>query len=302
MKEAYILELKEALINVGCDDYSVLAKYKNFYDLGIEAGMTEKEVEAKLGSPTEIAKKHSKEAFYEEVTPEIDENNIYDDIKIKVDINVDNKEAYAMENNEKKPFMKISVLSDDINIDYADITEPEITIEDYKDSCFEVSNNNDGIIIKAKKKLLKGSSDIDIKLPRGIKFSEVLIATKSGDVFTADLDADKISLDSLSGDIECGNIITKNVRIHTASGDLNCCTIETNSADITTISGDLEFDGIKSKICNLKTVSGDIRIDDVVTDQLICQTTSGDIDISTAEYKTKVVHTVSGDVSINENN
>ena len=64
MKETYLNNLSKALDSVHAKNKDeILKKYEKRYDFGLESGLSEEEIESKLGNPSDIAREYRDDNF-----------------------------------------------------------------------------------------------------------------------------------------------------------------------------------------------------------------------------------------------
>lgn len=237
MKDDYLKRLDEELKDAGFENTdAIIEKYSKRYDFGLESGLTDEEIEEKLGDPKDIVSNYSEKSEYE-----------YKESDTSLKINV-------------------STVCDDILFEESIDDEIHVYLEDIDESAYEISNSNRGVDIKYIAKKFFGlnrrkSGLITIAIPNNTSFNKILLQTTNGDFKSKiDLDTKFINIEMVSGDAEFKNIKAKEIKLHVVSGDFEAKDINTSSLNISTVSGDVEIEYLLANDLKVDTVSGDINI------------------------------------------
>ncbi len=237
MKDEYLKRLDEELKNAGFEQTDeIIEKYSKRYDFGIESGLSEEEIEAKLGDPKTIASNYSEKSGYE----------------------------YKESDTSLK--ISVSTVCDDVVFEESQDDEIHVYLEDIDESAYDIVNSNRGVDIKYIAKKFFGlnrrrSGEITIAIPKEKSFNKILLQTTNGDFKSKiDLDTKFLNLEVVSGDVEFKNIKAKEIKLHIVSGDFEADDINTSTINISTVSGDIEIDYLLANELKADTVSGDINI------------------------------------------
>lgn len=262
MKEEYFKELEQKINELGLTNGNdILNKYQHYYDLAIEAGFSEEEAIAKLGSVDDILNKY--------------QNNVI--------INEDTK--------EKRINLHLNVIAGDINI--VPIKEDKINVSAsekfYK--YYDVINNESGLDIHLKKDRIFNkniSEDLYIEIGENFLFDEVLLSvtsadldtsyhfncnsikinTVSGDINIGDIRANEnVAIEGVSGDVKIENLKALNVKVNEVSGDVTIVNIDCSNIKMNSVSGDMEITGNSDNVKG-SSISGDICFNDIKQNNL----------------------------------
>ncbi len=262
MKEEYFKELEQKINELGLTNGNdILNKYQHYYDLAIEAGFSEEEAIAKLGSVDDILNKY--------------QNNVI--------INEDAK--------EKRINLHLNVIAGDINI--VPIKEDKINVSAsekfYK--YYDVINNESGLDIHLKKDRIFNkniSEDLYIEIGESFLFDEVLLSvtsadldtsyrfncnsikinTVSGDINIGDIRANEnVAIEGVSGDVKIENLKALNVKVNEVSGDVTIVNIDCSNIKMNSVSGDMEITGNSDNVKG-SSISGDICFNDIKQNNL----------------------------------
>lgn len=261
MKKEYMDNLKTALNNSSVKNKEELMnKIERRYDLGLEAGLKEEEIEEMLGDVETIV-----DQYMDSIVDTDDENQ-----------NSEPNKSYKIE---------LSSIGSDITIDLVDTKDIEYELVDCNIDYYDVITNPNEFKIKYKKSKFLGlnrklSGNIYVKLPKSIVY-------------------DSVSIQSTSGDINITELLNaNNIKITTVSGDINFDNIKCNSIKFSIVSGDVTGLSIEGKEVIFDTVSGDISCNIINCDNLSLSSVSGDMNITHANANIKA-STVSGDILVN---
>ena len=264
MRDEYLNKLEEELENNGfinIDD--VLDKYRKRYDFGLESGMTEEEIEERLGDPKEIVSKMTEQA-----------NNTYED------------------NTNTNFKIEVSTVCDDVKFEESVDDETHVYMDDIEEDSYEIINNNREIVITSHTKKYFGLNRrrpglFTIALPKDMKLGKVNLSSSSGDFISKiDLNAKTFNLNLVSGDVDFKKITAKEITFHVVSGDLEIEEINAENATLSAVSGDMDIDYLLSNNLKVDTVSGDIKIKESSYGMNIkSQSIAGEIIINGKKYK-----------------
>lgn len=265
MKEKFINELREVLKENNVNDIdSVIEKYSNYYDFGIEAGLSEEEIFEKMGTLNEIAFKY--------------------------------KNQEEEKKSERKSISKdliVFSLNDDIVIQYGDTDGIDIDFIKIKPETYQIINNSDKIEIKfpkyIRKTLFKSSGTIKITIPYNTKFNNVAISVVSGDFNLEEIVCDNFKYTGTSGDVKIGKINANNaITFISVSGDIKGEAFASKELNIKQVSGDMIISRALTDSLVISSVSGDIEIEDCEYITKKVSTVSGDVYINDEKSSTNL--------------
>ena len=272
MKRDYLKKLEAELIyNKIKNKDEILDKIEKRYDFGIEAGLSEEKVEEMLGSVEEIV-----EEFKNEESGSDDFVDLTDKYKIEV-----------------------STLSDAIEFVKSNDDKVHVELVGVDESHYNIKKSDSSLEIKYKKTKFfslnrKKNAVIKIEIPTNASFSEVILATTSGDIKFDFIKSDVFKVNVVSADIKLCDIDCNNFYLHTVSGDINIETLTTKEIDISTVSGDVKFEFAVAESAIIDSVSGDVIITDGKVGNIKSTSVSGDIIINGEEKCTNVKNYVKG--------
>lgn len=263
MKDEYLKKLEEELENNGfINTDEVIEKYRKRYDFGLESGMSEEEIEERLGDPSIIVSKMVNES-----------DNKYD-------------------NSDSKFKIEINTIADDVKFEESIDDETHLYMDDIEEDLYDIVNNNREIAISAHTKKFFGLNRrrpglFTIALPKDMKLGKVKLCSNSGDfVSKIDLNAKSFDFKFISGDVDFKKITAKNVIFHVVSGDLQIDEINAEDISLSSVSGDMDIEYLLSNNLKIDTVSGDINIKEASYAMNIkSQSISGDVVIGGKKYK-----------------
>lgn len=264
MKKTYLDNLAKELDLVHAKNKDeILKKYEKRYDFGLESGLSEEEIENKLGKPSDVAKEYQ------------ESNEEY----AKFD---DEKET---KNESKKGFKLVVHTVNDI-IRTARSNDKNIHIKfDFDDyDNYKVINNHEGVIIDYHKTKYFA---LNRKKP-----GEILIEIPDNEYF------DLVDIMAASGNIILDNINCKRTDIHTTSGNIDINYIKANSIGLTTVSGEISSNTLECEKISLSTVSGKVEINEALSSLLVIDTISGDIIVNKTESKI-TTSSITGNIVVN---
>lgn len=270
MKDLYLYNLRESLEKESIDDSEkIIEKIEKRYNLGLEAGLTEEEIEEMLGNVQDIVKQY---------------------VNTSDDIVIEDKKEYSLD---------IRSISDDIIIDVIDTNEIEYELEAVNINYYDISFLDNELKIKYKKtKFLglnrKSSGNILIKLPKSIKYNNLNISSTSGDIIIrGNIISNTIKINSVSGDISLDEMSCDNMKVSTVSGDISSLSIEGKDVYVDTISGDMGCNMLNSDNLSISTVSGDINITHANAN-IKASSISGEIIVNGQDVGVNVKKTIKG--------
>lgn len=274
MRSIYINDLKEKLEAKSVNNPEALInKIEKRYDLGLEAGLTEEEIEEMIGDIDELINQYAETSKDEKI-----DNSKEDDKLISIEI---------------------SSISDDVTVEFEDITDIEYEMVNINVDCYDIAYENKELKIKYKKaKFLalnrKASGHIIVRLPKNIKFGKFQINTTSGDiVIKEELECETFKINSVSGDIELDNITSDYIKLSTVSGDITALSITGNEIYVDTVSGDMGSNIVNCDKLSLSSVSGDINIANAKAN-IKASSVSGDINVNGINVGVSVKKTFKG--------
>lgn len=272
MKDDYLKRLEEELDKlqvINKDD--ILEKYRKRYDFGLEAEMSEDEIEAMLGNPCDIASK---------------EGNIFkNDI---VELNKDNALDFKI---------NISTLSDDIEIIDSDYDRVKVDLSLTDKDIYILDESDKMLSLKAKKRsffsLNRRSGLIKVYISKKIKYNDIIISTTSGDIKSCEINSLNLEINTVSGDLKLDNVDTDDFTLNLVSGDAIITDVFGKNISIETVSGDVKIDFLVSDETRIETVSGDVVINQA-KGNIKSSSISGDIIINSNKNNTNVIDYLKG--------
>lgn len=273
-KEKFIFGLRNALKeNNVADIDNVILKYDNWYDLGLEAGLSDDEIVKKFGSYDDIIKSLNEEVVFNDNNS----NNQNEEIVL-----CDIRDGYSI---------SINMLNESIKINFAEIDfvkikyDGDLKLDDY---VFEYKDAKVSIKRKQISMFKKRNGNMVITLPKLKSISQFSFNTTSGKLDVDILKAiDKISFNSVNADIKCNGLSSNVLKIKTISGKMSFGYIEAESYKINSISGDIEIIEIEAKDGEISNVSGDIVIYETNTNPY-AHTISGKLSINDKDIETEI--------------
>lgn len=236
MKDNFLKELKEELINVNANDIdSILKKYEARYDFGLESELSCEEIEQMLGNPKDIAAKYKNNSkVKKEVNSDVVIKTVNDDIIIE-------------KSNDDKIHMLFDGVDFDLYSSHKDcISEKGVIFEFLKSKYFGLNRKTGGIIT--------------LQIPEGRTFNKVYLYTQNGDIKLNEIECNSFELNTQNGDITIKKIKALNTKFHTVSGDISCYKIESNDTRLSNVSGDIVIHSISGNNLVIDTVSGDVCV------------------------------------------
>ena len=260
----YLEELKNELEkeNISNKD-EIFKKYEDRYNFGLEAGLSDEEIEEMLGDIDDIIEK------YKEAEEEINEN---------------------LDNEENKAILYVKVLRDDVVVRESKDDECHIYFENTKSSYYDVTNSKSkGVIVNYHKNMVltlnKVNGKITIEIPRYKKFKSCEFNFGSADADIMNLNAKKISIVASQGDIKTKDLISSgDLSIHCVNADIECDKLEcVGELHITNVSGDIDVDNAKASYIKIDTVSGDIKLKNA-DGKIDSKSISGDVHVNGEDF------------------
>lgn len=260
MKETYLNNLSKALDSVNAKNKDeILKKYEKRYDFGLESGLTEEEIEQKLGDPSVIAKEYQNNDKSEK---EFDFKNNYNLIVHTINDNVRVKKS--IDN-------KIHIKFDFDDYDNYNITDngSGVRVEYQKTKFFALNRKKPGEIL--------------IELPSDVVFDLSEITSSSGDIYVDYIKCNRAIFSSTSGILKITDLDTKTVSLTTVSADIMIDKISGDRVSISTVSGKIDADKIDSTSLIVDTISGDINVNNTDS-RLKISSITGNITVNGKEY------------------
>ncbi len=252
MFEKFIEELTQRAIENGADADSIVNTYKNRYQLGIEAGMSEEEIVSRFGNVEDIIrtkqeKKTNQLKLFRIITP------FGGDITFKTS----NDNTIHIDMDKRALDLYNTYISDD-----------ELIIEPFKKESKIFRRADTDITVSFPETTtfravdIKGiNADIDSK-DFGFVCEDFILNTTSGDCDFVYIKANNTEISTVNGDISISNLFTNLCEINTVSGDIETKRGAINDLDVSTVNGDISINGKVEKV-NSSSISGDITINDV---------------------------------------
>lgn len=242
--DALIEEYKK-ISNTSPDE--IVKRYEARFELGKQAGMSEKEVIDMLKSPSLAAEEFIKENAKNKVT--ISQGEFKD--------------------------LEVSLLSDSLEIISSnDTNQIKIDFNDANFNDYTIDTSNQTYALRYTPKITKKSftfnffpkkedkeKTIKLYIPSSLSFERINIISTSSKIICYDLKGNDISLDSVSGKIEANNINAKNLRIKYVSGKGVFNNITANNFVINLVSGKIDVKNADVENLNFGSVSGKCTIE-----------------------------------------
>lgn len=234
MKDEYLKNLKEKLEENNINDKDrIYLKYEARYDFGLEAGMSEEDIESKLGSVDSIIEQFKNKVVVPTIVKEdISIKSTHDDIIFKEDSTID----------------KVKVEFDSISEEFYNVTE--------EDSKLSISYLENKFLLVNRKEV----GLVTILIPSNSKLGDITLYSTSGDVSFDKLECDNFSLRTTSSDVKGTFLTCKTVNLSNVSGDVFISKVISDEGSINTVSGDYKSDYFKGDL-KINTVSGDVIIE-----------------------------------------
>lgn len=252
MKEEYLKKLKEKLEeNDILDKENIYLKYEARYNFGLEAGLSEEDIEERLGSVDSIIEQFkTKEILPTTFKEDINIKSTHDDIIFKVDDSID----------------KIKVQFDSISEEFYNVVEEgdKISIT-YLENKFLLVNR-------------KEIGCVTILIPSNIKLGDISIYSTTGDISFDKLECDNFYLRTTNSDIKGTSLTCKNVSFSNVNGDVFISKVISDEGTISTVTGDYKSDYYKGDL-KINSVSGDVIIENYFGTYK-ASTVSGDVIIN----------------------
>lgn len=263
MKETYLNNLSKELDLVHAKNKEeILKKFEKRYDFGLESGLSDEEIEKKLGDPSEVAKEY--------------------------------KEEFEESNNKDSEFKKnynliIHTINDSINIKKSSDNKIHIKFDfdDYDN--YNITDNDKGVKIEYLKTKYfalnrKKSGEILVELPEDIMFDDAEIASTSGNINVEDLKSNKAIISSTSGIQNIEKIDSKVISLSSVNAQIKIEYIKAERVSISSVSGKIDAEDIDSNNIIIDTISGDINIENA-DGKLKTTSITGNILINDIKYK-----------------
>jgi DUF4097 and DUF4098 domain-containing protein YvlB len=273
MKEEFFNSLEKKIKEENLD-LKIIEKYKSWYEIGLNAGMSEEEILLKFGSVDEIIKKEMEE-----------DKRIKDSFEIDlIDLNIPS--------------------IDDLSIEFVEGSEISYLIDSELEKYIEVKKTDKTFSISAKNQSKFGRNfhhgDIYIKIGKNLLINNFNLKTSTTDTeILGDISIKEFHISNNSGDFNMKGLIKgETLKINNISGDLLFDELNFKDISIKNVSGDVSAKNITSNVLNCENVSGDFKLN-LNVNNLTIDTVSGDFKLfgKALSYK---CHTVSGDVILNE--
>ena len=266
MRDEYLDKLRQELEDNGFINIDEqVEKYRKRYDFGLESGLSEEEIEKRLGDPKEIVSKMTDDS-----ANEYKEENALSGLKIE-----------------------ISTVSDDVRFEESFDNDTHLYMDDIDEESYTIINNSREIVVKsAAKKYFslnrRRPGLFTIALPKDFKLGKMKLSSSSGDFISKiDLNTKNFSLNLVSGDADLKKVTTKDFSIHVVNGDAEIDEINAEEVSISSVSGDIDVDYILANNAKIDTVSGDITIKESSYQMNVkTNSISGKVMIAGKKYKT----------------
>ncbi len=250
MRKDYLKELDRALKEYNVENRKeVFKKYVKRYEFGLESGLSEEAIEAKLGDPIEIAKKLA--------------------------------DVIDLAQEEKKVFdVKINLSSEDLNIVPSLDRGIHAELKDLEPNDYLIEKDEYHLNIKRSKSNYFGTQingTVNVEIPNKLTISSYEIGTISTVIQAKELNAQDMFFHTNSGDIEIDSINCDELKINTVSGDIKSNTIKAKIVRIETVSGDAVIDSLIADELIVSSISGNVTINSAYVGKVTSNSVSGDI-------------------------
>lgn len=262
MKETYLNNLSKELDSVHAKNKEeILKKYEKRYDFGLESGMTEEEIEEKLGDPSEIAKE------YQSVESDKKQNKKEEKTSYNLIVKTINDSVKLVKSSDNKLHIKF----DFDDYDNYNITDNDkgVKVEYLKSKYFALNRKKPGEIL--------------IEVPENTTFDLAEITSASGTIQIDFINCIKLNISTTSGAHELGKIDTKIVNLASVNGAIKSDDIKADRVTMSSVSGKIEAKTIDASTVIIDTISGDISID-ATEGKLKITSITGNILINNTEY------------------
>lgn len=250
MKKEYIKNLEKALNEYNVENRKdILKKYIKRYEFGLESGMSEEEIEEKLGDPIEIAKKLA-------------------DI---IDATFDEKKDYDA---------KIVISTEELDLIPSKDDKVHVELEELDPNDYLIDKDDNHLLIKRSKNNYFGTQikgKISVEMPKFIILKNLEIASISSDIKADTLKSEKAYIHSNTGDVLVDSLLVDDLTIKTVSGDIKSNNIKAKKIKIDTVSGDIEIDSLIADELEIATISGDVNIKSAYVGKVTSNSVSGDV-------------------------
>lgn len=278
MFEKYIQELEQKLKENNIPTTEIIAKYKNRYNLGIEAGFTEEEIIEKLGSVDKIVESYLKE-----------ENKF--------------QEKEGNFSKTMKLFSISTINTIDVNINFIDGNKIIYSMDEKLEKYYSVTFDENNFIIKCEVQKIPFNikGDINIQIGKEIYFETFKLKGVSSDwnITGGVVYANNSYFSSVSGDVLIDSIKSKSTaKINFVSGNFKIHNLNAKNIFVSGVSGDFIINKVKCHEFKANTVSGDMKVDGYI-ENTYTSTISGDIIINKNKTKTmfeKLKHNFKKDI------
>lgn len=266
MKETYLNNLSSELDLVNAKNKDeIIKKYEKRYDFGLEAGMSEEEIEKKLGDPKDIAKEYKEDSSKTNDKKKKKESKTKSDYNLIVHSINDNVRITKSQDN------KLHIKFDFDDYDNYNITDNDrgVKVEYLKSKYFALNRKKPGEIL--------------IELPEDLTFDIVEITSASGVVYIDYIKSNKLNISTTSGVQNIDKIECKYVNLASVSSTINVDLIVAERVTISSVSGKIYANKLDSSSVIVDTISGDVTIDEA-TGKLKTTSITGNILINNTEY------------------
>ncbi len=253
MRKEYLKELEKALKDYNVENRKeIFKKYVKRYEFGLESGLSEEAIEAKLGNPIEIAKK----------------------LADVIDVASDETKAFDV---------TVKLSSENLNIVPSLDRGIHAELEELDPNDYLIEKDENHLNIKRSKSNYFGTQingTVNLEIPANLTIDSYEIGTISTDIKTNELNAKDMFFHTNSGDVEIDSINCDELKINTVSGDFKSNTIKAKIVRIETVSGDSVIDSLIADELVVSSISGDVTINSAYVGKVTSNSVSGDIIIN----------------------
>lgn len=232
----------------GIDPEPILEKYKNRFNLGVEAGIDEEEIVSRFGKIEDI------------LGP------------------TQEKIEHASSTNKKELFISLDAGTSTIN--FVDGDKITYSLDERAKNLYLVKDEDNRFEISFKTKNLFShkTTNVIINIGKDLDLTNVTLNLVSSDLkVNGKLVCEELKLDTMSADISFDGIeVKKNAKFSLISGDMNISSLKANNVSLSTVSGDVKINTTIVEKLSISTVSGDVTVDGLVS-TIKSSSVSGDV-------------------------
>ena len=214
-------------------DYSILDKYKRQALLGKEAGLSDKEILKRFGSPHEIVMNY--------INNEQNKKE-YKEISLNL-VSLDKSIIETVEGNS----IKVLYSSDEVK------------------DLYEIEDTSSAFTLEPKRKIkalrqCKGAIKVQIGKNIVIKNLEINLVNKNNDFTSFTNFVDELEIHSVNGKINITSLNANSIQLSFVSGEVLINKIKAKSLDIDNVSSTIEVLNLEVKELDVSNVSGEVNL------------------------------------------